>query len=129
MTRKASAKKRANSPAKRRSKPRAARGKRVLELGSGTGRIAIPMAKRGCAVTGVDFLLHMVRLAREKARRAGVRVRWVEGDVLTAPVPGRAACSRPVGVWSWTSLIPGGAAPDPRSPTTWSTPTCRARAG
>jgi SAM-dependent methyltransferase len=67
----------------------AKRGRTVLELGSGTGRVSLPLAKRGCVVTGVDFLPHMVRLARAKARRAKLRVRWIEGDVLTAPIPGR----------------------------------------
>src|SRR5262252_9197134 len=30
-------------------------GKRVLELGVGTARVAIPLAEDGCAVTGLDL--------------------------------------------------------------------------
>lgn len=54
---------------------------RVLELGVGTGRIAVPLAASGAEVTGVDASPRMLELL---ARRdpAGT-VRRVEADMLT----------------------------------------------
>ena len=39
----------------------------ILELGSGTGRVTIPVAKAGCKITGLDFSPKMISLARKKA--------------------------------------------------------------
>ena len=39
----------------------------ILELGSGTGRVTIPIASAGCTVTGLDFSSKMISLARKKA--------------------------------------------------------------
>ncbi len=50
----------------------------VLELASGTGRVSIPIAKQGFAVTGLDIVPGMLARARQKS--AGLSVRWVEGD-------------------------------------------------
>ena len=41
-------------------------GKKALELGVGTGRVAIPLAKAGITVVGIDNSVHMLRVAREK---------------------------------------------------------------
>ena len=41
-------------------------GTRVLELGSGTGRIAVPLARAGYQVTGIEFEADMIALARKK---------------------------------------------------------------
>lgn len=53
----------------------------VLELACGTGRLAIPLAARGLAVTGIDYTPEMLALAREKAIAKKVAVEWVEGDM------------------------------------------------
>jgi SAM-dependent methyltransferase len=50
----------------------------VLEIACGTGRVSIPIARLGFAVTGVDIVPGMVALARSKS--AGLPTRWVEGD-------------------------------------------------
>ncbi|MGM9951662.1 MAG: class I SAM-dependent DNA methyltransferase, partial [Lysinibacillus sp.] len=42
----------------------------VIELACGTGRLAIPMAKRGYRVVGVDIHEGMLALARQKAEQA-----------------------------------------------------------
>lgn len=56
-------------------------GGRVLELGVGTGRIAVPLAAAGAEVTGVDASPRMLeRLAR---RDPAGSVRRVEADMLT----------------------------------------------
>ncbi len=39
---------------------------RVLELGVGTGRIALPVAAAGCRVAGIDISAEMLRMARAK---------------------------------------------------------------
>lgn len=41
-------------------------GKNILELGSGTGRIVIPLAKAGFRVTGIEYEPDMIRLMEEK---------------------------------------------------------------
>ena len=53
----------------------------VLELACGTGRLAIPLARDGRAVTGLDRSEPMLARAREAARAAAVDVRWVGGDM------------------------------------------------
>jgi len=60
-------------------------GKRVLDVGTGSGRYAVELAARGASVTGVDFSSEMLTLAREAARQRGVteRCRWLEGDFLS----------------------------------------------
>jgi SAM-dependent methyltransferase len=50
----------------------------VLEIACGTGRVSIPIARLGIAVTGLDIVPGM--LARARAKSAGLRARWVAGD-------------------------------------------------
>jgi SAM-dependent methyltransferase len=47
-------------------------GERLVDLGSGDGRIVIEAAKRGAKGFGVDIDPRLVNLARENAKRAGV---------------------------------------------------------
>jgi len=61
-------------------------GTRVLELGVGTGRLAIPLAAAGLHVTGVDSSARM--LARLGAKDGGDRVVGVLGDMADPPVAG-----------------------------------------
>lgn len=63
-------------------------GKTVLDLGCGPGRWAIPLAKRGFHVTGVDRTKCLLGQARAKARTAGVRIEWVEQDMRDFVRPG-----------------------------------------
>jgi SAM-dependent methyltransferase len=59
---------------------------RALELGIGTGRIAVPLAARGVPVHGIDMSRAMVARLREKpgAERIGVTI----GDFATTTVDG-----------------------------------------
>jgi SAM-dependent methyltransferase len=53
----------------------------VLELACGTGRAAIPIAREGIAVTGVDIVPGMIERARTKS--VGLPARWLVGDART----------------------------------------------
>lgn len=61
-------------------------GGRVLELGVGTGRLAIPLAAAGLAVTGVDASREM--LDRLHARPGSSQIKVVEGDFSTVDAGG-----------------------------------------
>jgi SAM-dependent methyltransferase len=60
----------------------------VVELGVGTGRIAIPTASAGIAVIGVDASEGMLAVARERAALAGVELDLRYGDLRQPPVEG-----------------------------------------
>ncbi|MGW0879849.1 class I SAM-dependent methyltransferase [Streptomyces sp. NPDC002671] len=59
-----------------------AAGGRALELGIGTGRIALPLARRGVEVHGIDLSLAMV--ARLRAKPGGEAIGVTIGDFATA---------------------------------------------
>ncbi len=61
----------------------AAPGRRVLDVGCGTGGVALACAARGSAVVGVDPHAGMLGVARRKARGVphGERVEWREVGV------------------------------------------------
>jgi SAM-dependent methyltransferase len=61
----------------------------ILELAVGTGRLAVPLAEAGHAVTGIDLDRAMLDRARERAEAAGVpeRVDLVEGDLAALRLP------------------------------------------
>jgi SAM-dependent methyltransferase len=58
----------------------------VLELGVGTGRIAVPIARAGVRVVGVDSSEGMLQVAREAADAASVEVDLRYGDLREPPV-------------------------------------------
>jgi ubiquinone/menaquinone biosynthesis C-methylase UbiE len=55
-------------------------GRRILDVGTGTGRAAIALAGRGAVVTGVDASEEMLQVAERRAREAGARVTFARGD-------------------------------------------------
>jgi SAM-dependent methyltransferase len=64
-------------------------GGRALELGCGTGRIALPLGRAGVRFVGIDRSDSMLRYARRRIRRSklGRRVRLVRGDIRHLPFP------------------------------------------
>lgn len=52
----------------------------ILDMGCGTGRHSIELARRGYQVTGVDFSSDMLAEARKTAKDAGVVVEWIHAD-------------------------------------------------
>jgi SAM-dependent methyltransferase len=61
-------------------------GGRALELAIGTGRIALPLARRGVAVHGIDMSRAMV--ARLRAKPGGDAIGVTIGDFATTSVDG-----------------------------------------
>jgi SAM-dependent methyltransferase len=60
----------------------------VVELGVGTGRIAVPIACDGIRVIGVDSSQGMLDVAGERAALAGVELDLRHGDFRDPPVEG-----------------------------------------
>jgi SAM-dependent methyltransferase len=61
----------------------------ILELGCGTGRISVPVARAGAHVVGIDRSAAMLARARQRVRRARLssRVSLVRGDIRFLPFP------------------------------------------
>ncbi len=59
----------------------------VLELGCGTGRVTIPVARAGARIVGVDRSSEMLSHARRRSKRSRVstRVSWIRGDIRSLP--------------------------------------------
>ena len=63
-------------------------GGEVLELGAGTGRLAIALARGGLRVTALDRSAAMLGRGEARAAEAGVDIDWVQAD-MTAFALGR----------------------------------------
>src|SRR5579862_8187139 len=55
-------------------------GMRVLDVACGTGNLAIPAARRGAQVTGVDIAPNLVEQARQRAAAENLPATFEEGD-------------------------------------------------
>jgi SAM-dependent methyltransferase len=66
-------------------------GKRILDVGIGTGRLAMALLRGGAQVTGVDFAPQMLATARERAKRLGVndKLELVEAEFMDAKLEGK----------------------------------------
>jgi len=62
-------------------------GGSILDVGCGTGRHSIELAKRGYAVTGLDLSSGMLAEAAQGAKAAGVHVNWVQADATRFSLP------------------------------------------
>lgn len=62
----------------------------VLELGCGTGRITVPVARDGVRVVGIDRSGPMLVRARRRLRRAGLQALLLRGDIRQLPFRRRA---------------------------------------
>jgi SAM-dependent methyltransferase len=82
----------------------------VVELGVGTGRIAVPIASDGIEVIGVDSSPGMLEVCAEHARLAGVELDLRLGDLREPPVDGRV----PLVICPFRSLLHLGSEADRR---------------
>ncbi len=58
---------------------------RVLDVACGTGNAALPAARAGAHVTGLDLVPELLEGGRRNAAAAGVEIDWVEGDAEELP--------------------------------------------
>jgi len=60
---------------------------RALDVATGLGRNALYLAKAGYTVDAIDVSPTGLRIAAARARRRGLRVRWIEADLDTYRLP------------------------------------------
>jgi ubiquinone/menaquinone biosynthesis C-methylase UbiE len=66
------------------------KSKRIVDLGCGTGRFAIELAKRKYQVCGIDTSEEMLNVARKKSKRVRVRIDFVKADMKNFTLPPKA---------------------------------------
>jgi SAM-dependent methyltransferase len=67
---------------------------RILELGCGTGRITVPVARTGARIVGIDRSAAMLARGRQRLRRARLgNATVLRGDIRSLPFRPRAAIS------------------------------------
>ena len=62
-------------------------GARVLDVACGAGQTAIPMARAGAKVTGIDIAANLIEQARARAQAENLDARFEEGDAEMLPYP------------------------------------------
>jgi SAM-dependent methyltransferase len=62
-------------------------GERLLDVGTGTGAVALRAARAGANVTGVDLAPALIDTARRLARTAGLSIRFDVADAERLPYP------------------------------------------
>jgi SAM-dependent methyltransferase len=60
-------------------------GMKVLDVATGTGNLAIPAAKTGADVTGIDIAPNLIEQAIERAKAEGVEAKFEVGDAEALP--------------------------------------------
>src|ERR1051325_3866992 len=60
-------------------------GMKVLDVACGTGNLALPAARTGAIVTGVDIAPNSLEKARENAKQEGLNIQFDEGDAEALP--------------------------------------------
>jgi SAM-dependent methyltransferase len=60
-------------------------GESVLDVGCGTGVVAVTAARKGAKVTGLDLTPALLERAKFNAAQAGVSIAWHEGDAEALP--------------------------------------------
>lgn len=89
------------------------RGQRVLELGSGSGRISCALARSGFCVTALDRMAPMLALLADKIEGKAIaqRIELVEADMREIPLPNAsvpmviAPFNAMMHLYSWQDLL------------------------
>ena len=68
---------------------RLAPGSRILDVGCGTGRHSVELARRGFKMTGVDISSEMLAEGKKAATKAGVRIEWIQSDATRFTTKGQ----------------------------------------
>ncbi len=56
-------------------------GGEILELGSGTGRLTIPIARAGFSISGLELEVRLIEHARNKTKNEELKITWIKGDM------------------------------------------------
>jgi SAM-dependent methyltransferase len=64
-------------------------GEPILDLGCGTGRITIPIAKNGHKIIGIDSSKKMLDEAMQKAQSSSLTIDFIESDIRNFDLPER----------------------------------------
>src|ERR1035441_6853749 len=70
-----------------RSRPTGRLVAKSLDMGTGTGVVAITAARAGTRVTGLDLTPALLEAARENSLIARQNIVWTEGDAEHLPYP------------------------------------------
>ena len=62
-------------------------GSRMLDVGCGAGQLAIPAARSGITVVGIDLASNLIEQARARAAKDGLAIQFDEGDAEQLPYP------------------------------------------
>ena len=62
-------------------------GQQALDVGTGTGAVALALARRGCVVTGLDTSAIVLAAAATLASSEGLKVRFVQGAAEATGLP------------------------------------------
>ena len=62
-------------------------GSRMLDVGCGSGQLAIPAARLGIKVVGIDLAANLIEQARARAAKEGLVIQFDEGDAEQLPYP------------------------------------------
>lgn len=83
---------------------------RLVDLGCGTGRLALSLAQDGWQVLGVDLSMEMLRVARRRASELGVRVELLQANLVELDALADASFDHAACLFSTLGLIVGAAA-------------------
>jgi ubiquinone/menaquinone biosynthesis C-methylase UbiE len=62
-------------------------GRRILEVGCGTGNISLELARRGARVMGLDVSGAMLAAAQQKAQHHSFPLAWIRSEAAALPFP------------------------------------------
>lgn len=62
-----------------------AAGARVLDVACGAGQLALPAARAGAIVTGIDIATNLIEQAQARAKAEGLKIRFVDADAEDVP--------------------------------------------